>query len=38
MTPKKLQTQSKHNEFDLDGDGVVTDEETADRKKWWIWS
>ena len=29
MTPKKLQTQSKYNEFDLDGDGVVTDEEIA---------
>ena len=29
MTPKKLQTKSKYNDFDLDGDGVVTDEEIA---------
>ena len=33
MTPKKLQTQSKYNEFDLDGDGVVTDEEIARSKE-----
>ena len=33
MTPKKLHTQSKYNEFDLDGDGVVTDEEIARSKE-----
>ena len=27
MVQKKLQRDSVHNEFDLDGDGVVTDEE-----------
>jgi len=33
MTPKKLQTKSKYNDFDLDGDGVVTDEEIARSKE-----
>ena len=33
MTPKKLQTKSKYNAFDLDGDGVVTDEEIARSKE-----
>jgi len=29
MAQKKLQKDSKHNELDLDGDGVVTDSELA---------
>ena len=29
MTPKKLQEDSKFNQFDADGDGVVTDEELS---------
>lgn len=29
MKNKKLQHQSKYDEFDLDGDGVVTDEELS---------
>jgi hypothetical protein len=29
MSPKKLQPQSKYEEFDLDQDGTVTDEEIA---------
>ncbi len=33
MTPKKLQTKSKYNEFDLDGDGIVTDEEISRSKE-----
>jgi Ca2+-binding EF-hand superfamily protein len=27
MTQKQLQHDSKYNEFDTDGDGIVTDEE-----------
>ena len=27
MTSKKLQSKSKYDQYDLDGDGVVTDEE-----------
>jgi hypothetical protein len=27
MTPKNLQIDSKFNQFDTDGDGIVTDEE-----------
>ena len=27
MAQKKLQTNSVYNEYDLDGDGIVTDEE-----------
>jgi hypothetical protein len=29
MTPKNLQIDSKFNQFDTDGDGVVTDEELS---------
>lgn len=29
MTPKSLEIKSKYNEFDLDNDGVVTDDEIA---------
>ena len=32
MTPKTLEAKSKYNEFDLDKDGVVSDEE-LDRAK-----
>tara|TARA_R100000541_G_scaffold28421_3_gene37746 strand:- start:627 stop:947 length:321 start_codon:yes stop_codon:yes gene_type:complete len=32
MTQKKLQTKSKFNEYDLDGDGVVSDEEIGNAK------
>ncbi len=30
---KKLQTSSKYNEYDLDGDGVVSDAELANMKE-----
>jgi len=33
MTPKSLEIKSKYNEFDLDNDGVVTDEEIAKSKE-----
>ena len=33
MTPKKLQVKSKYNEFDLDEDGIVTDDEIARSKE-----
>ena len=29
MTQKKLQRKSNYNEYDFDGDGVVSDEEIA---------
>jgi hypothetical protein len=29
MTPKNLQIDSKFNQFDTDGDGIVTDEELS---------
>ena len=29
MSPKKLEPKSRHNQNDLDGDGVVSDEELA---------
>jgi Ca2+-binding EF-hand superfamily protein len=29
MTPKNLQIDSKFNQFDVDGDGVVSDEELS---------
>ena len=32
MRQKKLQTASKYNEYDLDGDGVVSDEEIENAK------
>ena len=32
-TEKKLQTSSKYNEYDLDGDGVVSDAELANMKE-----
>ena len=32
MTQKKLQTKSKYNEYDLDGDGVVSDDEIGNAK------
>ena len=32
MTQKKLQRKSKFNEYDLDGDGVVSDEEIGNAK------
>ena len=31
--PKKLQKQSEYDKYDLDGDGVVTDEELAHAKE-----
>lgn len=33
MTPKKLETNSKYNEYDTDGDGIVSDEEMANAEK-----
>jgi|TARA_R100001198_G_C5128331_1_gene147769 hypothetical protein len=33
MKQKKLQSSSKYNEYDLDGDGVVTDEELSNMKE-----
>ena len=33
MKQKKLQTKSKYNDYDLDGDGVVTDEELENAKE-----
>ena len=32
MAAKKLQVESKYNEYDLDGDGVVSDEEIENAK------
>ena len=32
MTQKQLQKKSKYAEYDLDGDGVVTDEELSNMK------
>jgi len=32
MAAKKLQVESKYNEYDLDGDGIVTDEEIENAK------
>jgi len=32
MKQKKLQTASKYNEYDLDGDGIVSDEEIENAK------
>ena len=32
MAAKKLQVKSKYNEYDLDGDGVVSDEEIENAK------
>ena len=32
MKQKKLQTASKYNEYDLDGDGIVCDEEIENAK------
>ena len=29
MTPKKLETKSRYAEYDVDGDGTVTDEEIS---------
>jgi len=33
MKQKKLQSSSKYNEYDLDGDGIVTDEELSNMKE-----
>ena len=33
MAAKKLQVKSKYNEYDLDGDGIVSDEELASAKE-----
>ena len=33
MAAKKLQVKSKYNEYDLDGDGIVSDEELANAKE-----
>jgi len=33
MAAKKLQVKSKYNEYDLDGDGIVSDEELANIKE-----
>ena len=33
MAAKKLQVKSKYNEYDLDGDGIVSDEELANMKE-----
>tara|TARA_B100000424_G_C22944410_1_gene502577 strand:- start:4479 stop:4805 length:327 start_codon:yes stop_codon:yes gene_type:complete len=33
VTPKSLEIKSKYNEFDLDNDGVVTDDEIAKSKE-----
>jgi hypothetical protein len=32
MAAKKLQVKSKYNEYDLDGDGIVSDEEIENAK------
>tara|TARA_R110000787_G_scaffold81467_1_gene176614 strand:- start:276 stop:590 length:315 start_codon:yes stop_codon:yes gene_type:complete len=32
MVQKKLETKSKYNDYDLDGDGIVTDEELENTK------
>lgn len=32
MAAKKLQVESKYNDYDLDGDGIVTDEELENAK------
>lgn len=33
MVQKKLQKDSEYNEYDMDGDGIVTDEELAHMKE-----
>ena len=33
MTQKKLQKQSKYAEYDIDGDGIVSDEELSSMKE-----
>lgn len=33
MVQKKLQQDSEYNEYDMDGDGIVTDEELAHMKE-----
>ena len=33
MAAKKLQVKSKYNEYDLDGDGIVSDEELSSMKE-----
>ena len=33
MKQKKLQSSSKHNEYDIDGDGIVSDEELSNMKE-----
>ena len=33
MKQKKLQSSSKYNEYDLDGDGIVSDEELSNMKE-----
>lgn len=33
MAPKKLEANSKYNNFDADGDGIVSDEEMAQAEK-----
>jgi hypothetical protein len=33
MAQKKLQNDSEYNQFDLDGDGIVTDDEMAQAEK-----
>ena len=33
MSPKKLEPKSRYDQYDLDGDGVVTDEELAHAKE-----
>ena len=33
MAQKKLQKESAYNKYDLDGDGIVTDEELAKMKE-----
>ena len=33
MTQKKFQNHSEYEDYDLDGDGVVTDEELAHAKE-----
>ena len=33
MAAKKLQVESKYNDYDIDGDGIVSDEELAHAKE-----
>ena len=33
MKQKKLQSSSKYNEYDIDGDGIVSDEELSNMKE-----